>query len=71
MAQADALITVCPTCFISYDTGQRLMSKHFEKTSLPVFFYGELLGLAMGLDFSAGFKMHSIKVQDFLAKLSA
>jgi heterodisulfide reductase subunit B len=71
MAKADALVTVCPTCFISYDTGQRLMAKEFEKTNLPVFFFGELLGLSMGLDFSPGFKMHTIKVQEFMDKLSA
>ena len=70
MAEADALVTVCPTCFISYDTGQRLMAKSFERTNLPVFFYAELLGLSMGYDFSAGYKMHSIKVQSFLDKVS-
>ncbi len=71
LANADALVTVCPTCYVSYDIGQRLMTKHFEKTTLPVFFYAELLGLAIGLDFSAGFKMHTIKVQEVLDKLTA
>jgi heterodisulfide reductase subunit B len=70
LANADALVTVCPTCYVSYDIGQRLMAKNYEKTNLPVFFYAELLGLAMGLDFTTGFKMHTIKVDKFLEKVS-
>ena len=47
------------------------MAKQYEKTSLPVFVYPELLGLAMGFDLNTGFKMHTIKVKDFLEKLPA
>jgi len=71
LAGADGLVTICPTCYIQFDVGQRLMAKQFEKTSLPVFVYPELLGLAMGFDFSVGFKMHTIKVKDFLEKASS
>ncbi len=71
LARADALVTICPTCYIQFDVGQRLMAKQFEKTSLPVFVYPELLGVAMGFDFSEGFKMHTIKVTDILEKLTA
>lgn len=71
LAGADALVTICPTCYVQYDAGQRLMVKQFEKTNLPVFVYPELLGLAMGFDFSEGFKMHTIKVKDFLAKVTS
>ncbi|MHA2247821.1 MAG: CoB--CoM heterodisulfide reductase iron-sulfur subunit B family protein [Candidatus Hodarchaeales archaeon] len=66
LAHADALVTICPTCYVQYDVGQRLMAKQFEKTNFPVFYYAELLGLSMGMDFSAGFKMHSIKVAPIL-----
>ncbi|UCG89578.1 MAG: CoB--CoM heterodisulfide reductase subunit B [Candidatus Heimdallarchaeota archaeon] len=69
-ANADALVTVCPTCYVQYDVGQRLMAKQFEKTNLPVFVYPELLGLSMGIDFSAGFKMHTIKVAPILEKIA-
>jgi heterodisulfide reductase subunit B len=69
-AKANALVTICPTCFVQYDTGQRLMAKQFEKTSLPVFVYPELLGLSMGMDLSAGFKMHSIKVAPILEMIT-
>jgi heterodisulfide reductase subunit B len=71
LAGADALVTICPTCYVQYDAGQRLMAKQFEKTNLPVFVYPELLGLSMGLDFSEGFKMHTIKVKEFLEKIPA
>ncbi|UCG03795.1 MAG: CoB--CoM heterodisulfide reductase subunit B [Candidatus Heimdallarchaeota archaeon] len=69
-AKVDALVTVCPTCFQQYDVGQRLMAKQFEKTNLPVFVYPELLGLSMGMDFSTGFKMHSIKVTPILEMIT-
>ncbi|MHA1947997.1 MAG: CoB--CoM heterodisulfide reductase iron-sulfur subunit B family protein [Candidatus Hodarchaeales archaeon] len=71
LAGADALVTICPTCFIQYDAGQRLMAKQFEKTKLPVFYYAELLALSMGFDLSVGFKMHTIKPVAFLEKFSA
>lgn len=70
LAGADALVTICPTCYVQYDIGQRLMSKQFEKTNIPVFYYAELLGLSLGFDLSTGFKMHTIKVKDFLEKVS-
>lgn len=71
LSGADGLVTICPTCYVQFDIGQRLMAKQFEKTSLPVFVYPELLGLAMGFDFSVGFKMHTIKVKEFLEKASS
>ncbi|MHA2219501.1 MAG: CoB--CoM heterodisulfide reductase iron-sulfur subunit B family protein [Candidatus Hodarchaeales archaeon] len=55
LAGADALVTICPTCFIQ----------------LPVFYYAELLALSMGFDLSVGFKMHTIKPVAFLEKFSA
>jgi heterodisulfide reductase subunit B len=71
LAGADALVTICPTCFIQYDVGQKLMAKKFEKTKLPVFYYAELLAMSMGFDLNTGLKMHSIKVKDFLEKIPA
>lgn len=69
-SQAAAMVTICPTCFVSYDIGQRLMAKQIENApKIPVFMYLELLGLAMGMDLSAGFKMHTIKVKPFLEQV--
>ncbi len=69
-AKADALVTICPTCFVQYDVGQRLMAKQFDKTKLPVFVYPELLGISMGMDFTTGLKMHTIKVTPILEKIT-
>ena len=70
LARADALVTICPTCYVQYDVGQRLMARKFEKTNFPVFYYAELLGLSMGIDLSTGFKMHTIKVAPILEKIT-
>lgn len=71
-ANVDGMITICPSCYVSYDIGQVLMAKQFDhKTKIPVFVYPELLGLSMGLDFSTGFKMHTIKAREFLKKVAA
>ncbi|MHA2226290.1 MAG: CoB--CoM heterodisulfide reductase iron-sulfur subunit B family protein [Candidatus Hodarchaeales archaeon] len=71
LAKADALVTICPTCFVQYDVGQRLMARQFEeKTDLPVFVYTELLGLSMGIDLREGFKMHTMKVKSILEPFS-
>jgi heterodisulfide reductase subunit B len=71
-ANADALVTICPTCFVQFDIGQRLMARQFEeKTNLPVFYFAELLALAMGIDLDIGFKMHTIKLKSILEPFSA
>ena len=71
-ANADALVTICPTCFVQFDIGQRLMARQFEeKTNLPVFYFAELLALAMGIDLNIGFKMHTIKLKSVLEPFSA
>ncbi|MFH0897442.1 MAG: CoB--CoM heterodisulfide reductase iron-sulfur subunit B family protein [Candidatus Bathyarchaeota archaeon] len=46
---AQALITVCPFCHIMYDTNQSRIERTFnEKYGMPVLYYTQLLGLAMG-----------------------
>ena len=48
------------------------MARQFkEKTNLPVFYFAELLALAMGIDLNVGFKMHTIKVKSLLEPFSA
>ena len=47
--EAQALITICPFCHIMYDTNQSRMERTFnEKLGIPVLYYPQLLGLAMG-----------------------
>jgi heterodisulfide reductase subunit B2 len=47
---ADALVIVCPFCDIMYELQQRRIEKLYAtRYNLPVVFYPQLLGLAMGL----------------------
>ena len=49
-AGADALVIVCPFCDIMYELQQRRIEKIYDtRYNLPVIFYPQLLGLAMGL----------------------
>ena len=48
-AQADMLITVCPSCHIMFDVNQPRIERLLnEKFGIPVLHYPQLLGLAMG-----------------------
>jgi heterodisulfide reductase subunit B len=47
---AEALVTICPSCHIMYDTNELRIEKMFNETyGIPVLHYTQLLGLAMGL----------------------
>lgn len=49
-ADADAMVVICPFCDIMYELQQRRIEKLYEtRYNLPVVFYPQLLGLAMGL----------------------
>jgi len=49
-AGADALVVICPFCDIMYELQQRRIEKMYDtRYNLPVVFYPQLLGLAMGL----------------------
>lgn len=63
---ADALAVVCPACFLQFDTQQSIIQKSHEDLHVPVFYFTELLGLALGLDpGEMGFDMHRVSVQRF------
>ncbi len=50
MVEPDAAVVFCPTCFISFEAGQRVVNRSFGTDyELPVYYYTELLALAMGL----------------------
>lgn len=51
MVEPDAAVVFCPTCFISFEAGQRVVNRMFDRNyNLPVYYYTELLAVAMGLD---------------------
>lgn len=48
-AGADCVSVICPQCFHQFDTGQLTASRKVDITSkIPVLFYLQLMGLAMG-----------------------
>ncbi len=69
--RADCITTVCPFCFIQFDVGQFQIQKNFnEEYNIPVLYYMELLGLAMGLQpKELGLDMHRIKTKKLLERL--
>ena len=50
-AHADAMTLICPSCDVMYDEYQPTIETKFDvEYKIPVLFYSQLLGLAMGLD---------------------
>ncbi|MFX0168753.1 MAG: CoB--CoM heterodisulfide reductase iron-sulfur subunit B family protein [Candidatus Hodarchaeota archaeon] len=70
-AGAEALVAICPACTLQFDLMQRLALRNTEdKTPVPVFYYPELLNLALGTPpEKLGFNSHRVKVDTVLAKL--
>jgi len=70
-AEADAMCLVCPFCSVMYDDNQRVIDARFETPhDLPVLYYPQLLGLALGIESrELGFNMNRVKTAELLAKL--
>lgn len=68
----DALVLMCPFCSIMFDDNQRKIEQKFqEQYSLPVLYYPQLLGIAMGIDErSLGLRMNRVSTKDFMAKIA-
>jgi heterodisulfide reductase subunit B len=62
-AGADALVIICPFCDIMYELQQRRIERLYEtRYNLPVVFYPQLLGLAMGLSADkVGLRLNRVK----------
>jgi heterodisulfide reductase subunit B len=69
--RADAIVLICPFCSIMYESNQRKIEKAFGKEyKLPVLFYPQLLGLALGLEpDELGFKMNRVKTTELVKKI--
>ncbi len=65
MVEPDAMIVFCPTCFITFESGQRISNRLFDtKFKLPVFYYTELLAIAMGIpDTDMLLADHRVKIE--------
>ncbi len=62
--EANVIMTPCPTCFLQFDAGQKIVLKDKNSTikGLPVFYFVELLAIAMGADpKKIGVNLHLIK----------
>ena len=65
----DALVVMCPACFMQFDGKQFLMQRQGENFDIPVFFFPELVGLAYGLQpEEMGLGMHRVDITPFLEK---
>ena len=69
--RADAIILICPFCNVMYESNQKKIEKVFQKEyKLPVLFYPQLLGLALGLEpDELGLKMNRIRPTELLKKI--
>ncbi|MBE7415318.1 MAG: hypothetical protein HS130_08845 [Deltaproteobacteria bacterium] len=69
---ADALVLCCPSCFLQFDNNQFLMEKEGEKLGVPVIYFTELLGLALGYDATElGMTSHRVDCSPFISKWEA
>ena len=70
-AGANCITLVCPFCSIMYDDNQRKIESMFDTSySLPVLFYPQLLGLAMGFDpREIGLNMNRVKPTELIAQI--
>ena len=70
-ARVDCISVVCPTCFLQYDVTQRLVRNDSgEKFNMPVFYYPEMLLLAMGAEPEGlGLDMHRTKMKPVIDKI--
>ncbi|HLE08048.1 MAG TPA: CoB--CoM heterodisulfide reductase iron-sulfur subunit B family protein [Thermodesulfobacteriota bacterium] len=66
---ADAMVLCCPSCFLQFDNNQYLMEKEGERFGIPVLYFTDMLGLAMGYTpEELGFDGHRIAIGPFLKK---
>jgi heterodisulfide reductase subunit B len=67
-AGAECIVTACPLCMANLDTKQGMMARKWGKeVKFPVFYFTELLGLALGSDKAElWFKKHVIDPRDLL-----
>lgn len=71
-ANADAMTLICPFCSIMYDEFQPTVeSKYGREYNIPVLYYPQLLGLALGLDpkKDLAVKKNQVKVKPLLEKI--
>lgn len=71
-AGARAVVTNCPLCQFNLDRQQSLMRQvHANYQAIPVFYFSQLMGLALGLEASGyGWERHYIDARPLLRELA-
>jgi len=71
VTEADALVLICPFCAIMYEANQRRVEKLYETSyKLPVLYYPQILGLAMGFSpEEMGLKLNRVKSRKLMKAL--
>jgi len=66
----DGLVSICPFCSVMYEDNQKKIETRAQTAyNLPVLYYPQVLGLAMGLNGDdLGLKMNKIKLDKLLEK---
>lgn len=69
--QVDALVTICPFCSIMYEDNQKKIESKFNvEYNLPVLYYPQVLGLALGVEpKQLGFRLNKVKTNAMLEKI--
>jgi heterodisulfide reductase subunit B len=68
----DALVVVCPSCFLQFDANQAVLNRNNEGFNIPVLYLSELIALAYGhTPEEIGLDGHRVSVQPFLDKWAA
>ena len=69
----NGLVVICPFCNVMYEGQQKKIEKKLEqKLKVPVLYYPQLLGLAMGFTpDQLGFKLNRVKDKEFLKQMEA
>ncbi|MFZ7103539.1 MAG: CoB--CoM heterodisulfide reductase iron-sulfur subunit B family protein [Peptococcaceae bacterium] len=69
---ADCIATACPLCMNNLDMRQtQIAGKFGQEYKLPVFYFTELMGIALGLDFNElGLNKHFVEAMSLAKKLS-
>ena len=64
------MVVACPSCCIAYENNQKLIGKKVGKEfNLPVLYFTQVVGLAMGLsEKELGFELNRIKVDRVIEK---
>jgi heterodisulfide reductase subunit B len=70
-SSADAMVLVCPFCGVLYDSCQKDIEKKFDKSyKIPILYYPQLLGLALGFDEkSLALDKNFVKIDTLLDKI--